>query len=178
MYSPRRSRPGRRVLVVCISAALAAASMAAQGPPIVERVVDGELIVVSGLGIVRLLGVDVPQTVDARQPAAPQADPAAAFLRDLLTNAPVRIEYDATREDSAKRPLAYVYVGDGLLVNAELVRRGLGRVNAALPFRRLDQFRGFEREAQEAGRGLWAGRPAPPGGPSRPPRAPGTLTID
>ena len=35
---------------------------------LVERVVDGDTIVVRGVGRVRLIGVDTPETVDPRRP--------------------------------------------------------------------------------------------------------------
>jgi micrococcal nuclease len=35
---------------------------------LVERVIDGDTIVVAGVGSVRLIGVDTPETVDPRKP--------------------------------------------------------------------------------------------------------------
>jgi endonuclease YncB( thermonuclease family) len=67
----------------------AACEAARKGPTsalvqVVTRVVDGDTIVVAGIGTVRLIGVDTPETVDPRKPvesfgqeaneAAPQTD--------------------------------------------------------------------------------------------------------
>jgi micrococcal nuclease len=51
--------------------------------------------------------------------------------------------------------LAYVYVG-GLMVNAELVRRGYARVNPVPPSGKYAPlFQQLQQEAWEAERGLW-----------------------
>jgi micrococcal nuclease len=52
--------------------------------------------------------------------------------------------------------LAYVFVGDRM-VNAELVRHGYAQVMTVPPnVRHQDLFLKLQREAREAGRGLWA----------------------
>lgn len=66
----------------------------------------------------------------------------------------------------------------GVLVNAELVRLGLGRVNTEIPFKLREEFERHERDAQSARRGLWATLPPAPqnqepsAGPPRPAGAP------
>jgi len=68
----------------------------------------------------------------------------------------VRLDFDQTRTDRFDRTLAYVYLADGTFVNAEIVRQGYGHALLTYPFRYLDQFRAYQREAREAGVGLWA----------------------
>jgi micrococcal nuclease len=165
--------PRHLFLAICVLAVFVwtcPVPVRAQATGHVERVVDGETLVVSGIGPVRLLGVDVPRTVDAQRPADPDADPAIVFLRTLLTNRTIRLEYDAVRTDAARRLLAYVYTANGTLVNAALLKEGLGRTNAEVPFKMLEEFRRAERDAQTARRGLWAakGPPSPPGVPRAP----------
>ncbi len=53
------------------------------------------------------------------------------------------------------RILAYVYLNDGTFVNAEIIRQGYGHAYTRFPFTSLEAFRQLEREAWEAGRGLW-----------------------
>ena len=43
-------------------------------------------------------------------------------------------------------------------INTEIIRRGYGFAYTRFPFRYIDEFRGYEREARENGRGLWKGR--------------------
>src|SRR5688572_25241121 len=116
------SSPHPRFLAVCVAAVFVSTCpvpASAQTTARVERIIDGETLVVSGIvGPVRLLGVDVPRTIDAQRPTDPDADPAIVFLRTLLTNRTIRLEYDAVRTDAGQRRLAYVYVENGTLVNA------------------------------------------------------------
>jgi endonuclease YncB( thermonuclease family) len=57
---------------------------------------------------------------------------------------------------SQKRTLAYVFLQDGRLLNAEIIRQGYGFALTRYPFARLEEFRRLEREAREQRRGLWA----------------------
>jgi micrococcal nuclease len=65
------------------------------------------------------------------------------------------LEYEERRQDRYGRLLAYVYLSDGTLLNAAIIQHGYGFTYTRFPFRRLDEFRKLEREAREAGRGLW-----------------------
>ena len=49
---------------------------------------------------------------------------------------------------------AYVYLEDGTFLNAEIVKQGYGHAYTQFPFKYLEEFRGYEREAREAQRGL------------------------
>lgn len=125
----------------------------------VERVVDGDTIVVRGVGNVRLIGVDTPETVHPSRPVEFFGREASAFTKRMLEGRRVRLEYDQERTDRYGRTLAYVYLPDGTFVNAEIVRRGYGHAYTRFPFRHLDRFRRLEREARTAGRGLWGATP-------------------
>jgi len=129
----------------------------AQTFPLVTRVIDGDTIVVEGTGTVRLIGVDTPETVDPRQPVEYFGKEASDFTKQLATGRKVRLEFDQDRTDRYGRTLAYVYLQpDNLLLNAEIIRQGYGFAYTQFPFRMMEQFRALEREAREAGRGLWA----------------------
>ena len=69
---------------------------------------------------------------------------------------PVRLAYDQQRQDKYGRILAYVYLDDGIFVNAEIIKQGYGLAYTRFPFKHLEEFRQLEREAREARRGLWA----------------------
>jgi micrococcal nuclease len=135
---------------------------------LVERVVDGDTIRVQGVGPVRLIGVDTPEVVDPRRAVQPFGREASAFVRRLVEGQVVRLEYDWQRTDKYRRTLAYVYLPDGTLLNAEIIRQGYGFAYTQYPFKLLDEFRALEREAREASRGLW-GLPAEPAAPVIPP---------
>ena len=126
---------------------------------LVERVVDGDTIIVRGVGRIRLIGVDTPETVDPRRPVEFFGREASAFTKRMLEGQRVRLEYDWQRTDRYGRTLAYVRLLDGTLINAEIIRQGFGHAYTRFPFRYLDEFRQYEREARGAGRGLWGGQP-------------------
>ena len=129
-----------------------------------ERVVDGDTIIVRGVGRVRLIGVDTPETVHPRRPVECFGKEASAFAQRLLHAQRVRLEYDQERTDRYGRTLAYVYLSSGTLANAEIIRQGYGHAYTRFPFRYLDEFRQYEREARQGGRGLWGAKCA--GAPS------------
>lgn len=125
----------------------------------VERVVDGDTIIVGGVGRVRLIGVDTPESVDPRRPVEFFGKEASAFTTRLVEGKRVRLAFDWERTDRYGRTLAYVYLPDGTFVNAEIIRRGYGHAYTRFPFKYLERFRQFEREARAAGRGLWGVAP-------------------
>lgn len=123
---------------------------------LVTRVVDGDTIVVAGVGTVRLIGVDTPETVDPRKPVQFFGKEASEFTRRMAEGKVVRLEYDVQRTDKYQRVLSYVYLPDGSFLNAEIVKQGYGHAYVQYPFKYLDQFRDYERQAREGRRGLWS----------------------
>ena len=150
--SPRSAFAASLAVGFLVAPALAAAQH-------VERVVDGDTIIVSGVGRVRLIGVDTPESVDPRRPVEFFGKEAGAFTRRLVDGKRVRLEYDWERTDRYGRTLAYVYLPGGTFVNAEIIRRGYGHAYTRFPFKYLERFRQLEREARAAGRGLWGPTP-------------------
>jgi micrococcal nuclease len=126
----------------------------------VERVIDGDTVMIAGVGTVRFIGVDTPETVDPRESVQYFGRVSSAFLQGLIAGTIVRLEYDQQRRDKYGRTLAYLYLADGTFVNAEIVRQGYGHAYTDYPFRYLEAFRGYEREARTTNRGLWATAPA------------------
>ncbi|MFL5820263.1 MAG: thermonuclease family protein [Solirubrobacteraceae bacterium] len=125
----------------------------------VTRVVDGDTVKVSIAGrrdTVRYIGVDTPET----HPGTPIqcfGEAATAYNRRLVAGRAVLLRTDAEPRDRYGRLLAYVYRrGDGLFVNAALVRRGLAAILTIPPnVAHAGEFRRLERRAREAGVGLW-----------------------
>ena len=134
------------------------------------RVVDGDTIVVKGIGKVRLIGVDTPETKHPRKPVEYFGKEASAFTKGMVEGKKVRLEYDWQRKDKYNRTLTYVYVMTNdvrdmpefknrasieLMVNAELIKQGYGHAYTRYSFKYLEQFRKYEKEAREKKRGLW-----------------------
>jgi micrococcal nuclease len=127
----------------------------------VERVIDGDTIVLDGHVRVRLIGVDTPETVHPHKPVEPLGPEATAFTRGLVDDRDVTLGFDRERRDRYGRVLAYVYV-DGKLVNEEIIRAGFSRAETRYKFDRAMalRFQQAEDEAREAGRGIWSLAPA------------------
>jgi micrococcal nuclease len=106
---------------------------------------------------VRYIGVNTPEIHHPRKGEEPGGRRALAVNRQLLLGKRVRLELDVQHRDRYGRLLAYVWVGE-TMVNAELVRLGYAQVMTVPPnVRYQDLFLKLQREAREAGRGLWRG---------------------
>lgn len=128
----------------------------------VERVVDGDTIVLAGGERVRLIGVDTPETKDPRKPVQCFGAEASAHTTALLPpGTAVRVVHDVERHDRYRRTLAYVYrESDGLFVNADLVANGYAQILTIPPnVAHVDEFRALQSAARDANRGLWGGCP-------------------
>jgi micrococcal nuclease len=124
----------------------------------VVRVVDGDTIHVrigTRIEKVRYIGVNTPEVHHPTRGEEPGGRTALELNRRLVAGRSVRLELDVQERDRYGRLLAYVWVGN-LMVNAELVRRGYAQVMTVPPnVRYQDLFLRLQREAREAGRGLW-----------------------
>jgi micrococcal nuclease len=108
---------------------------------------------------VRLIGVDTPETVHPERSTELFGPEASKFTKRQLEGKKVHLEFEPpTHYDNYSRLLAYVFLLDGTLFNAELIKQGYARVIAPSPFHRYKEFRLYEREARVAGVGLWAGK--------------------
>ena len=123
----------------------------------VTRIVDGDTIIVRDESV-RLIGIDTPETKKPNTAVQCFGKAATAETTRLIDGRRVRLEYDVERQDRYGRELAYVYRrSDGLFLNAELVRRGFATAATYPPnVRHADRFRRLQRQAREAGRGLWS----------------------
>ena len=128
-------------------------------PPLaalVVRIVDGDTLVLAGGAKVRVLGLDAPEMERDGQPAEFLAHKAKAVLADLTLNKTIALEYDRLRYDHYGRLLAYLWLPDHTLVNAELVRQGLARVYFITPNLRYQKvLLTAQQEAIQAQRGVW-----------------------
>ncbi len=127
---------------------------------LVERVADGDTLFIRYRGeryAVRLIGVDTPETSHPLKPVQYFADEATQFTKTLAEGKAVRLEFDWQRLDKYDRLLAYVYLPDGRMLNAEIIKQGFGFAYLKYPFKRLDLFKQLESQARTEGKGLWDG---------------------
>lgn len=108
---------------------------------------------------VRLIGVDTPETVHPEKPVEKFGPEASDFTGRTLEGHKVHLQFEPRNEyDRYGRLLAYVFLMDGTLFNAELVKQGYARVIAPAPFRHYKEFKHYEQEARKAGLGMWGGK--------------------
>jgi micrococcal nuclease len=128
----------------------------------VLEVIDGDTIRVSLDGHeekVRYLAVDCPEIAHDDQPGERLGDEATSANARLVQGQTVWLVADAPDRDPYDRLLRWVWA-DGVLMNAELVRQGLAYLrDNADGSRYAALLHAAEREAQQAGRGLWAATP-------------------
>jgi micrococcal nuclease len=168
-------RTRRSVLALCVSTLLvlaacagrrvattgAASSGSAPGAATVDRVVDGDTILVrlnARRERVRFIGIDTPESVKPNTPVQCFALEASHRTKALLpSGTAVRLVGDVEQRDQYGRLLAYVFrQRDGLFVNLALTRDGY-----AVPYTfppnvaHVDEFVSAAAEARSASRGLW-----------------------
>lgn len=99
---------------------------------------------------VRYIGMNAPEM---DEPFGEEAKEANQYL---VQGKRVKMEKDVSNTDRYNRWLRYVYV-DSLMVNGEIVRLGLARAHGYPPDTKYqDYLIRLEREAGQAGRGIWA----------------------
>jgi endonuclease YncB( thermonuclease family) len=163
-----------RIAIAVVIIASAPATARAQR---VTKVPDGDTLVVAGVGEVHLLGIQsadqplvqlgpggsLPSTrrnPPSTPPAASghinltRARPSRDFLRKLALGRTVRIEYDPLVGSEGDRG-AYVFLSDGTLLNAEMLKAGRARIDLTRQFVREEEFKGLEADARSASLGIW-----------------------
>ena len=118
---------------------------------------DGDTFYLSGIGKVRLIGIDTPEVYGEQECFGRQASRFVERIAPL--DAQVRYRLGVEERDRYGRALAYVWLDDGRFLNRMLVARGFAQPLTVPPnVEYEDVFVRAARRAREAGRGLW-GRP-------------------
>jgi micrococcal nuclease len=134
----------------------------------VKRVIDGDTILVSGpptgTGLVRLTGVNAPETGDGRTTRECFGVEARRWLiGQAPRGAPLTLVFDVGQRDRFGRLLAYVYRADGAFLNAGLVENGYARTMTIAPnVRHAKELQELQRRARSENRGLWGACTGPP----------------
>lgn len=136
-------------------------ALGSHGPVVsVVRVVDGDTVEISpaidGTDEVRLIGVDTPETSHPSYGEQPFGQQATSFSVLRLEGERVALEFDAERIDPYNRLLAYAWLPGNQMFNEVLVKQGFAQVATFPPnVKYVGRFRASQREARQAGRGLW-----------------------
>jgi endonuclease YncB( thermonuclease family) len=123
----------------------------------VVRVLSGDTVELDETGPVRLLGVDTKLN-----PSAKPVDPtmARAILEQLVTGKTLDVRCDPETADTEFKSdegmlLVYLMTADGVLVNTELIARGVAVADLTRTYERKDELMIAERDARFNGRGMW-----------------------
>ncbi len=128
---------------------------------------DGDTIKVTGIGTVRLLGIDAPESENSTRDRYFQRwniTPAAlrrihyqgkTCLIATLKGQIVTLETEAEPRDRHGRLLAYVFTPDGQLLNRWLLEQGYAVVYRRFDFTRKADFLEAETRARRSKAGLW-----------------------
>jgi len=148
-------------VVIVVVAVGCATSDAPAGVGVVERVVDGDTLVVRIDGEserVRLLGIDTPETVHPQRPVECFGPEASARLKHLAPEgSQLQLERDTELRDRFGRLLAYAYAPDGTFINLSMVADGYATTLHISPngaYRQ--QLSAAEQQARQQGKGLWS----------------------
>ncbi len=123
----------------------------------VKYVYDGDTVLLDNGEYVRYLGINAPEMARKDKAAEFMARPAKEFNRKLVWRIRVRLEYGREKIDRYARLPAFVFLEDGKMVNALMVRKGLAHVmikKRDLKYR--DNLLGLQRKAMKERIGIWS----------------------
>lgn len=122
---------------------------------IVAKVVDGDTVWTDKGEKIRLLGIDTPELHHPDYPVQAFAQEAKDYVAGRILGKKCVFEYsDLDHYDKYGRTLAFIYL-DGNLVNAEIVKKGLGYASANRLISKTADFLVIENIAKKFRVGLW-----------------------
>lgn len=135
-----------------------------RAPARVTRVVDGDTVVLAGIGVgapdrtggrkARLIGVDTPEVYGGVECMGREA---SAYTRTRLDGRDVLVSFDVDPVDRYGRALVYLWEADGSFFNERIVSDGFAMPMTVPPnVRYAETFVDAARRARESGRGLWS----------------------
>jgi endonuclease YncB( thermonuclease family) len=129
-------------------------------------VYDGDTVLLENRVRVRFLGINAPEIDHEGGKSEFMAHAAKAPTQKLVNGAKIRLEYDLEMEDRYKRVLAYIFLENGEMLNALLVRKGLAHVMSVRPnLKYRDLLLDCQRKAIRERVGIWRNLLRGKGGP-------------
>lgn len=129
---------------------------------LVTKVIDGDTFWIEEdspeAQKIRLIGIDAPETMrTAKKDIGYYGEESKEYLKKLILDKRVRLEYDIDTFDVYRRTLAYVYLEDGTFLNAKLLKEGYASVMTVPPnVKYADIFVKLASKARKKKKGLWA----------------------
>lgn len=123
---------------------------------VIERVVDGDTVVLEDGRRLRYIGIDAPETVHPNQEAGCYGAEASARNSELVEGREIFLEKDVGEVDRYGRLLRYVWL-DEVMINELLVADGYAFSSSFPPdIGRQEELRQAQNQASQALRGLWS----------------------
>jgi micrococcal nuclease len=128
----------------------------------IVQVIDGDTVEISKdckAVRVRFIGINTPETVDARKPVECFGKEASDHAKHILSNKDVEIEADPTQGtyDKYGRLLGYVILPDGTNFNKIMIEQGYAYEDTYdKPYQYQAEFRQAQDDAKQNQRGLWS----------------------
>ncbi len=120
-------------------------------------VYDGDTILLKGGEKVRYLGIDAPEIDRKGENHEFKALEARRLNFELVNGFQLKLEMDKKSRDHYRRLLSYVFLENGDMVNAIMVRKGLARVMLDKETRKYSAILIYsQRKAIEERRGVWS----------------------
>ncbi|MBU1862162.1 MAG: thermonuclease family protein [Candidatus Omnitrophica bacterium] len=124
----------------------------------VEKVIEGNMVILRGGTVVQYMGIDVPQMRDANPFFRDIATAALKYNKQLVEKKTVRLEIVDPQNigvDDSKK-YAYIFIG-GQMINALMLKKGYALVSKAFPPE--DKYQDFfirsQNEAVACTAGIW-----------------------
>ncbi len=139
----------------------------------IERIIKSDLVLLDNGKKIHLIGIkvfDEPKRGNrptdkygfviedsTSDPTTSIEDRAYEFASELMENKKVRVEYDVKTIDADGFILGYVFLPNGTMANAEILRQGFAELHIQPPnLKYADQLREAYREARSEKRGVHA----------------------
>jgi micrococcal nuclease len=123
---------------------------------VVKWVDDGDTIVLRDGRRVRYTGINAPETQHKDRQAEPFGYKAKAFNKNLVSQNSVCLEFDKELKDQYGRTLAYVFLEDGIFVNAKMAVEGYAYYLFRQPNLKYSTILlKAQRDAMQAKKGIW-----------------------
>ncbi len=146
------------VFFFCLGSLVSSLGSATAEQAHVQRVIDGDTVVLDDGTRVRLIGINAPEIENRNfgHRGDPYGEEAKQILKQMVEGKVVDLQDGPEKKDKYDRRLAYIYLPDHFFVNQNLIE-----VGAAEAYRKFDhpfrsEFIEIEKQAKQKNIGLWA----------------------